>query len=175
MVRKVGLLRMRSIMSRMLSILIAVLLFFALVIIFRKHIADNSRLEYCARVACIGNLREIAKALADKTLHLKEENIPAIEAILHELNRQCPSGKRIHSDESLSFYQVVVLPDGHVLITENADNHDTDKMKFIDCPYVRYCLYQPSEDANEIQLGRWRNAQGAFEEIESFNNIMLSK
>lgn len=156
----------------MLSTLIAVLLFFGLVIIFRKHIADNSRLEYCARVACIRNLREIAKALADKNLHLKEENIPAIEAILHELNRQCPSGKSIHSDERLSFYQVVVLPDGHVLITENADNHDTQKMKFMDCPYVRYCLYQSSEDPNEIQLGRWRNAQGAFEEIEAFNSML---
>ncbi|HUW18981.1 MAG TPA: hypothetical protein VMW16_06735 [Sedimentisphaerales bacterium] len=108
-------------MSRTLSMLIAVVFLFGLLIVFRKHIADNSRLEYSGRVSCIRNLREIAKALGDKNIHLKEEDIPAIEAVIEQLNRQCPSGKRVHSDKGASSYQVIVLPGGHVVVTEHPD------------------------------------------------------
>ncbi|HUW18983.1 MAG TPA: hypothetical protein VMW16_06745 [Sedimentisphaerales bacterium] len=160
-------------MSRTLSMLIAVVLFFGLVfILFGKYIVSDNSLEYGRRGCCVINLTKIAKKLTDENLKLKEENIPAIKAVIQELNLHCLSGESIHSDKSASSYQVVVLPGGHVVVTEHPDNHNTDKMKFTDCPYKRYCLYQSTEDANEMQLGRWRNARGGFEEIEAFKSML---
>ena len=89
--------------------------------------------------------------------------------LLDDPNLSCPSGKIIHSDPTLALYKVVVLSSGEIVITEHADNHDTDKMKHTNVPYERYCLYQSRDDGNGIKLGYWIDRSMDFEKIVQAN------
>jgi hypothetical protein len=163
--------RITYLAGRILSFVIALSLFFGIFYLFAgKPFFSNKSDEYARRMSCQQNLRLIADTLESSGLRLEEVNVPAIENVITQLNLRCSSGLAVHTEKSEALYSVFRLPDGHIVISENAENHDPNILKHIDCRYLRYCLYERQDDSRRIEPGLWRDKNMVFDKIQLVNN-----
>ena len=162
---------MRFLISRksIVFLLVSVSVVLLVSMVFKNYIANNNRIESARRIICGSNLIQIANRLTQENVKLRKENISKIKNILEELSLSCPSGNVVHVQKNLAQYEVLVLPSGDVVVTEHQDNHDTTKMRFINKPYVRLCLYQKQNDPNSLHLGEWKNKTMAIGAIGKHN------
>ena len=138
---------------------------FFYLLLYGGHLFNGNLPELVRRLGCQANLSEIAKILQAKQIKLVNQNIELIDSELANLNLLCPSGKKFHDNETKASYKLITTQEGHVVVTEDANNHDTQQMKFTDIPYVRYCLYRKVDDPNSISLGCWEDKNVVFDAI----------
>jgi hypothetical protein len=159
-----------SVEERLIEFFVVIILLSVLfVFVYRRYILNcNNGPEIARRILCLGNLRKIASLLKERNLQLKTEDIPAIQNTLDELNLTCLSGEKIHSIKTDANYRVLVLSTNGIVIAEDIDNHNTKKMKFTNKPYIRFCLFAPAGEPNDISLGYWPTNEPTFDNIKLF-------
>lgn len=161
--------KVSSVRGRLLEFIVVIVLLSVFLVFFsRRYIFNCNPEETTRRVGCLSNFNKIATLLKEKDLQLKVENIPAINDVLAELKLTCPSGRKMHARTSIASYKVVELPTNDIVITEDANNHNTQKMRFTNKPYIRFCLYTPLDDTNDIRLGYWETKEVAIDNIKLF-------
>ena len=110
------------------------------------HIFSRNYRESAKRFACRSNLKSIAKVLQDKSLDLNATNAAAIQTVIDDLNLVCPSGRDLFDSKKRAFYQLQVMGDGSVVITENEAYHDVRQMWFVNqLSSVKYILVSDSQ------------------------------
>ena len=100
----------------------------------------------------MANLNQIGEAIRSRGMILHAPNQASITTVLDELGLACPSGVSVHGDKKAAMYSITTNVEGDLVISENRDNHNTDRMQFTNLPRLTYCLQADGTVSKEHPL-----------------------